>query len=64
VLAGARMATTQILDDLKMPIPKQWEVSASELATHRTLRDAAGGATLLAALTLLIAIIVALYSRR
>jgi phytoene desaturase (3,4-didehydrolycopene-forming) len=34
VLAGARMATTQILDDLKMPIPKQWEVSASELATQ------------------------------
>ncbi|POY73284.1 hypothetical protein BMF94_3618 [Rhodotorula taiwanensis] len=64
VLAGARMATTQILDDLKLPIPKQWEVTPSELATHRTLRDAAGGATILGLLTLLIAVLIALYMRQ
>lgn len=58
------MATTQILDDLKLPIPKQWEVTPSELATHRTLRDAAGGATILGLLTLLIAVLIALYMRQ
>ncbi|BGP41469.1 hypothetical protein JCM10449v2_005456 [Rhodotorula kratochvilovae] len=57
VLAGARLATTQILDDMGMPIPERWNVSSSELATHRTIRDAAGGVTLL---TLLAALILAI----
>ncbi|GAA5820053.1 hypothetical protein JCM3770_002119 [Rhodotorula araucariae] len=57
VLAGARLATTQILDDFGMKIPERWNVSSSELATHRTVRDAAGGVTLL---TLLAALILAI----
>ncbi|GAA6016255.1 hypothetical protein JCM10207_000447 [Rhodosporidiobolus poonsookiae] len=57
VLAGARMATTQILDDLQLPIPAEWDVSSSELATHRTLRDAAGGFGVLVLLGLLIALL-------
>ncbi|KAL7343779.1 hypothetical protein BJY59DRAFT_685633 [Rhodotorula toruloides] len=58
VLAGARLVATQILNDLGMPIPSRWNVSSSELATHKTIRDAAGGFTLLSVLFGLIALLV------
>ncbi|GAA6040558.1 hypothetical protein JCM8097_005463 [Rhodosporidiobolus ruineniae] len=63
VLAGARMATTQILDDLNLPIPAEWNVTSSELATHRTLRDALGGGLLLVLLALLVALVAVLLRR-
>ncbi|GAA5888554.1 hypothetical protein JCM6882_008994 [Rhodosporidiobolus microsporus] len=64
VLAGARMATTQILDDLNLPIPAEWNVSASELATHRTVRDAMGGLSVLLLLAILVALVSVILSRR
>ncbi|BGP17730.1 hypothetical protein JCM10213_005311 [Rhodosporidiobolus nylandii] len=63
VLAGARMAATQILDDLNLPIPAEWNVSSSELATHRTLRDAMGGATVLFLLAVFFALLAFLLRR-
>ncbi|GAA5993435.1 hypothetical protein JCM11641_007158 [Rhodosporidiobolus odoratus] len=63
VLAGARMATTQILDDLSLPIPADWNVTSSELATHRTLRDAMGGASVLVALAVLFALLAMVLKR-
>jgi phytoene desaturase (3,4-didehydrolycopene-forming) len=41
-----------------MPIPARWNVSSSELATHKTIRDAAGGFTILSVLFGLIALLV------
>nr|AHB14354.1 phytoene dehydrogenase [Rhodotorula diobovata] len=63
VLAGARMATTQIIDDLGKKTPSEWNVSSSELATHRTGRDAMGGVGLLMALAALI-LAIAVYLRQ
>lgn len=63
VLAGARMATTQIIDDLGRQTPHEWKVSSSELATHRTGRDALGGIGLLMALAALI-LAIAVYLRQ
>ncbi|GAA5864739.1 hypothetical protein JCM8547_008291 [Rhodosporidiobolus lusitaniae] len=63
VLAGARMATTQIIDDMGLPVPAEWEVSTSELVTHRTFRDALGGGGVLLLLSLLFALL-AIYLRR
>ncbi|GAA5840034.1 hypothetical protein JCM11251_006591 [Rhodosporidiobolus azoricus] len=64
VLAGARMATTQILDDLNLPLPAQWNVSAAELSSHRTVRDALGGLSVLLLLGLVIALISIILARR
>jgi len=56
VLAGARLASTQILQDYGLPIPQSWEVSAAELATADWKTDSNG----LILLALLIALIVAI----
>nr|AKR17055.1 phytoene dehydrogenase [Sporobolomyces pararoseus]UGY86998.1 phytoene desaturase [Sporobolomyces pararoseus]UGY87004.1 phytoene desaturase [synthetic construct] len=56
VLAGARLATTQILQDYNLPIPASWEVSSAELATASAKTDSNG----LILLALLIALICAL----
>lgn len=61
VLAGARLASTQILQDYGLPIPQSWEVSAAELATADWKTDS-NGLILLALLIALIAAIV-VYAR-
>ncbi|GJN90296.1 hypothetical protein Rhopal_003304-T1 [Rhodotorula paludigena] len=63
VLAGARLATTQILMDRGMRVPERWNVSESEAATHRTVRDAMGGVSILMLLAALI-LAVAVYLRQ